>query len=78
MNNVALNEITATVLALPLDERALLADKLVESLDSTTNESISDLWAAEALRRLGEVRSGEVETIDGPAGFDQVRRAIRK
>lgn len=78
MNNVALNEITATVLALPLDERALLADKLVESLDPSTDDSISDLWVAEALRRLGEVRSGKVETIDGPTGFDQVRRAIKK
>ena len=53
---------------------ALLADRLVESLDPAENETLRQLWAAEALRRRDEVREGRVETIPGDEALARVRQ----
>ena len=71
-----IEQITEGALALPSEARALLADRLVESLDPAEDGHIHTLWAAEAQRRLLEVRSGEVKTIPGPKAFERVRRAV--
>ena len=42
-------KLTEEMLALPSDARALLADRLVESLDPISDESIRVLWVAEAI-----------------------------
>ena len=59
---------------LPTEARARLADLLVESLDEQELGRIEKLWAAEAVRRRDEVRSGHVETIPS----DEVRRRVRR
>ena len=50
-------------LSLPSEAQALLADRLVESLDPTDDGEVRRLWAAEALRWRDEVRKGLVKTI---------------
>jgi hypothetical protein len=45
----------------PVASRARLADKLVESLDFAEPDEIQRLWAAEAVRRRDEIRSGQVK-----------------
>ncbi len=47
-------------LSLSVDSRALLADKLVESLECSKDSAIQKQWLVEALRRRDEVRSGRV------------------
>lgn len=76
--SIPVEEITEVVLSLPIDARALLADRLVESLDPIEDEKVRDLWAAEALRRLKEVETGAVETIDGELVLSEARKALRK
>lgn len=76
--NIPVEQITEFALALPSDARALLADRLVESLDPITDEAIRDLWAQEALRRLEEVRSGKVESIPGDVALARIRTLIKK
>jgi len=73
---ITVEQIAEEALALPSEARALLADRLVESLDPAEDGYIRQLWAKEALRRIEDVRSGSVATIPGEAAFAQVSAAI--
>ena len=75
--SIPVEQITEVALALPSDARALLADRLVESLDPLTDDAIRDLWAHEALRRLEEVRSGKVASIPGDVALARIRALIK-
>ncbi len=66
-------EITEEALALPSEARALLADRLVESLDPAEDGVIHRLWAAEGQRRLQELRSGAVQPIPGEEAIERLR-----
>jgi len=57
-------------LQLPREARALLAEKLLESLDLDEPFEISEEWRREIARRCREIDEGEVELIPG----DQVLR----
>ncbi len=73
---ITVEQIAEEALALPSEARALLADRLVESLDPAEDGYIRQLWVKEALRRIEDVRSGSVATIPGEAAFAQVNAAI--
>lgn len=49
-------------LGLPTESRALLADSIVESLDTVVLGLIDRAWVAEAKRRRDDVRAARVET----------------
>ena len=76
--SIPVEKITEAVLSLPSDARALLADRLVESLDPLTDVDIRELWAAEAVRRRDEIREGKTQTIPGETALAQVRNSLRK
>src|SRR2546428_12730176 len=63
--SLTLEQITEEAMQLPATSRALLADKLVESLESEDLDEIQRLWSAEAIRRRDEVRSGQVRPVSG-------------
>jgi len=67
-------EITEAALALPNEARAMLADRLVESLDPADDGMFHRLWADEAQRRLQELRSGSVAPVPGEEAIDQLRK----
>lgn len=73
---MTIEQLAAEALTLPSEERALLADRIVESLDAAALNHLDELWAAEAQRRLAEVRSGRVQTIPGEEAAARVRRAL--
>ena len=50
--------------SLPVEERALVADSLLRSLNAPEGEA-ERKWVALAQRRLAEVRSGQVKPITG-------------
>lgn len=75
---ISVEQITEAALSLPSDARALLADRLVGSLDPIQDHEIQRLWAVEATRRRDEVRSGLVKTIPGPEAIERVRRAVAR
>ncbi len=76
--SMSVEQITDEVLALPSEARALLADRLVESLDPAEDGYIHQLWAAEVSRRLDDVRSGRVKTIPGEEALARVRQALAR
>ncbi|MDA8421965.1 MAG: addiction module protein [Nitrospiraceae bacterium] len=75
---LTVEQIAEEALSLPSDARALLADRLVESLDPAEDEEIRQLWIKEACRRRDEIRSGRVQAIPGDVALAQVRQAIKK
>ena len=67
-------DIANLALKLPNDARALLADRLVESLDPAEDGFIHTLWGSEATRRLQELRSGKVVGISGEEALVRLRK----
>ena len=74
--SMTVEQIVDEALGLPSEARALLADRLVESLDPAEDGYVRQLWVAEALRRRDDVRSGRVQTIPADQALAQVRRAL--
>jgi putative addiction module component (TIGR02574 family) len=69
-------KVISEALSLPPEERALLADKLLSSLNSPERENLDKLWAAEADRRVLQIQNGEVETIPGEEVFEDIRKSL--
>jgi hypothetical protein len=76
--SMTVEQIVDEALELPSDARALLADRLVESLDPAEDGYVRQLWAAEALRRRDEVRANQVRTVPGKEALEQVRQAVAR
>jgi hypothetical protein len=72
----SIDQLTEEMLSLPSESRALLADKLVESLEFDTDSAIQAVWVTEAKRRRDEVRNGSIQPIPGEEALAQVRRLI--
>lgn len=65
------------VVSLPVEERALVVDSLLRSLNQPESE-VDKEWAKEAKRRLAELRSGRVEAIPGEKVFRAVWEKFEK
>lgn len=59
--------------SLPVEERTVIVDSLLRSLNPPDPE-IDRKWAAVATRRLAELRSGRVKPIPGEEVFAKIRR----
>ena len=57
--------------SLPVEIRAQLVDKLLRSLHPFQKE-IDESWAAEAEKRVEEIKSGKVKTIPGDEVFKRI------
>ena len=66
-------ELATKAMSLSGEARALLAKKLVESLDQ---ESVREIWLTEAKKRRDEVRSGLVRPIPGVEVMEGIRKLI--
>lgn len=64
-------DLIAEAMSLPVEERALVADSILRSLNAPESE-IDGKWAAVAQRRLAELRSGRVKPIPGDEVFRKV------
>ena len=63
--------------SLPVEERALVADSLLRSLNQP-EFGIDKKWAKEAKRRLAELRSGCVQAVPGEEVFEKVWERFEK
>jgi len=74
--SLTLDQITEEAMKLSPDAKALLADKLVESLNFEEPDEVQRLWSAEAIRRRDEIRSGNVAAVPGEEVLEEVRRLV--
>ena len=61
--------------SLPVEERALLVDSLLRTLNQPEAE-IDAEWTSVAQRRISEMRSGKVKPVAGQEVFDRIRNRI--
>jgi putative addiction module component (TIGR02574 family) len=59
------------MVSLPVDERVLLVDSLLMSLNHPETE-IEKKWLTVAKRRLSELKSGDVKAIEGQEVFEKI------
>lgn len=70
-------QLTDEAMALPPEERASLAEKLLESLDEEDQERIDAAWVAEAQRRIQALDSGQMGTVPADEVFRRLRERKR-
>jgi putative addiction module component (TIGR02574 family) len=64
-------ELIDEAVLLPVEERALVVDSLLRSLNQPESE-IDRNWASVAKRRLAEMKSGAVEAVPGQKVFENI------
>ena len=74
--SLTLEQVAKEAMQLAAAARALLAERMVESLDSGEIDDVQRAWAAEAIRRRDDVRSGRVQPVAGGDVVAEVRRAV--
>ena len=65
------------VLSLPVEDRAIIADSLLKSLNPP-DQDIDMKWIRIAKRRLQEIRAGKVMPVSGEEVFAKVRERFGK
>jgi putative addiction module component (TIGR02574 family) len=65
-------EILQAALSMPADQRATLAEKLLESLEENDRKEVDAAWAEEAENRLQAYEKGKIKSIPG----DEVMRSL--
>lgn len=72
-----LDEVLRTALSLDVQDRARLAEKLLESLDALSEDEAGHLWADEAERRLKEYRAGRTRAVPAEEVAQRAQRLFR-
>ena len=75
--SLPVEKIAELALALSSDARALLADRLVESLDPLTDETVKSAWIEEAQARLLTLHDGSVNAIPRDEALSRVRNRLK-
>ncbi len=70
-------ELIAEAISLPVEERAMMVDSLLKSLNVPETD-IDKRWASVAQRRLDDLRSGRVEAVAGDKVFEKIWRRLEK
>jgi len=70
-------EVFDVALALDEDNRAKLAEKLVESLDGQVDAEAEAAWAAEIERRLERIDAGQAKLLSMDEAVARLHRAAR-
>jgi len=72
-----IKEIIQEATALPVEERVIVVDTLLRSLN-IPNPDIDKAWASVARRRLAELRSGRVRAVPGEQVFERIRERFAR
>ena len=76
-----LERLEAEALELPLQERALLAQRLLASLDDEPEEDPGEVeraWEVEIERRLAEYRAGRMEAVPAAEVLARIRDHLQR
>ena len=72
------DELSARAKALPAEDRARLAEELLESLQGEADADAEAAWDREIERRVAEIESGAVRLIPAEEVHAEARRLIRR
>lgn len=73
-----LDKIYEQAMRLPDESKAILAERIVEYLETHVNHDLERLHLDIVKRRRDEMRERRVEPIDGQKALDRARKAINK
>ena len=65
------SDLLKRAMALPVAERAALANTLLDSLE-TTNQSVQEAWDEEVARRIADLKAGKAVTVP----WEQLHREL--
>ena len=68
---MTMKELIEEVVSLPVEERAMVADSILRSLNPPESD-IDRKWAQVAQRRLTELRAGKVKPVPGEEVFARI------
>jgi putative addiction module component (TIGR02574 family) len=74
---LTIHQLESELFSLDLNTRALLAEKLILSIDAPTESENLQLWVDEAERRLADLRAGKALEYPAEEVFQSVRAALR-
>jgi putative addiction module component (TIGR02574 family) len=70
-------KIIEEALSLPVEERAMIAESLLRSLNMPSTD-MDEKWTAVAKRRLQELRSGKVKGVPGDEVFAKALKRLTR
>jgi len=71
-----LAEVIRDAMSLDVRDRAMLAEKLLASLEELSEAEAERLWAEEAQRRLEEYRAGRAKAVSIDAVHTKVNKPV--
>jgi hypothetical protein len=75
---LTLDQLISEATALPDEAKALLIDKIVESMTAQLDRDLSIEGVKKAQERIAEIDSGVVQTIPGDVALAQIRQLFKK
>lgn len=75
--NITADQLIAEALGLPLQLRAFVAEKLIESLDAAPADALSPAWRAEIQNRSREIENGTAVLRDAEEVFKTAYAALK-
>lgn len=75
---LTLNQLIAEATALPDVDKAILIDKIMESMSGQCNRDTLIAGIQKAQERIAEIESGDVQTIPGDIALAQIRQLLQK
>lgn len=72
-----LAQLEAEIISLPIQDRALLAKRLLLSLEEISESEFDSLWGDVSANRAAEFDAGRVQAIPGEEVAKKVRALIR-
>jgi putative addiction module component (TIGR02574 family) len=73
----AVEELYVAASHLPVEDRAELAGRLLDSIEDPPDEGVEEAWALEIERRMADYRAGRVKTIPWSEVRAHLHRADR-
>ena len=69
-------ELISEAVSLPVNMRAMLANKLLESLNHS-DAKVDESWAKLAEERIDQLKEGHTSTIPGDEVFKKIKRIMK-
>lgn len=75
---MSIEEILSEAQILPNESKAILAEKLVASIEEKVDPQVTKIQLTEVKKRRDEIRSGKTVPISGVEGLSKVREIIEQ